>query len=681
MMMKNLIKTLWFILAVVWPSVTFAASSTDYPQWNATIDTSNIINKACIEWAWWKKCDDEIISLYACLSISSSWTMVEINEHNQWSMRFTCEASDNTRSHSFKIDCGNWTFSAGDSSSSYSAYCTYTGGNVWHTYSVQCYVDDLNMSNPTNPACIKNIKIGNVVPLNVCWDWTLDDGEECDLKWNYGDILPIHNYLDYIQNTPAWWTYANNWYSCKNCKIIKDGNFVYEPVECLRADTPISVMNNELIPYWRNLYIEDAIHDDSGSCASYDEEKTLLNEDSMKCHFAVYNGKNNQDWDPIMRFTEDCYNDNINKNIYTYFAGTHQTQQRKVDWAALNSAFGLLGHNAVDEFWEYKLVLERVDYQYCNTEDRQWHKWDKYWAVCEVNFAVTQQYIMQVSTFGVNPVWTTNEFLKEYYAMDWQRILDKSDLNSVIKTDNSDYAIDSSVQSKFDEFKDKYEKLAVEIDSPSVWSSRSSSIWNILSVNSSDVTIKKVPNKSIYFIEWKRDNQTLTLSQDVAKQLAPAYTIIVENMDVEIVGNVLQYAMIVTNWTMSFKDSWQDGKDNMRCAYWWQVVQWIYVALWWFKAANENLLNQSENDFRCPWWWLHVKWVLIWDWIENISNNKRSQLNSWFNLNGSESVQSRQRREKIIKWASLLIEYNPSLWKTLPPWAEIFTENLEIYRK
>jgi hypothetical protein len=59
--------------------------------------------------------------------------------------------------------------------------------------------------------------------------------------------------------------------------------------------------------------------------------------------------------------------------------------------------------------------------------------------------------------------------LDDYFDMFGEEILTKrTDLKDVIRTDNSDYAVDDNVQSKFDEFKEKYEKLAVEIDSPSV---------------------------------------------------------------------------------------------------------------------------------------------------------------------------------------------------------------------
>jgi hypothetical protein len=51
-------------------------------------------------------------------------------------------------------------------------------------------------------------------------------------------------------------------------------------------------------------------------------------------------------------------------------------------------------------------------------------------------------------------------------------------------------------------------------------------------------------------------------------------------------------------------------------------------------------------------------------------NGRRSQLNSWFNVT-STSISAQkvrtERKKKIMEGAALLIEYNPSLWKTLPP--------------
>jgi hypothetical protein len=192
-------------------------------------------------------------------------------------------------------------------------------------------------------------------------------------------------------------------------------------------------------------------------------------------------------------------------------------------------------------------------------------------------------------------------------------------------------------------------------------------------------SLKKVPNKSIYFLEW---NWTLVLSQDNVDYLTTAFTLIVDWMDVEIQWNFLKYAMIVTKGSMSFKDTGWDSKLMTSCANWWQVVQWIFVANNFVGADDEDLKNDNVNKLWCPWWWLHVKWVLIWSDIDELIESKRSQLNSWFNApNSSDSAIKKAKRDTIIKWASVLIEYSPTLWKTLPPWAEIFTESLEVYRK
>jgi hypothetical protein len=95
-------------------------------------------------------------------------------------------------------------------------------------------------------------------------------------------------------------------------------------------------MNNEVLPYRWRLWIKDTqiVVDDDDYCSDHygdsktsTKEKTILKESSMKCHFAVYNGKNNQDGDPIMRFVEDCFNDNFEDyDIYRYFDEYHKTK-------------------------------------------------------------------------------------------------------------------------------------------------------------------------------------------------------------------------------------------------------------------------------------------------------------------------------------------------------------------
>lgn len=698
MMMKNLIKTLWFILAVTWPSVAMATTNTDTPQWWTAMGSNIIHNKVCIESEQtpWEHCDVADVTIvdnsYACLSISKSPDLVPSN----WNVTITCRASDNTKWHDFRIECGNEAWDVltwyEEAWQSFSRVCHYWDRAA--PYNIACYVDD---EIPTNPAC--ETTIGYPIPERPCWNGIVDSPlEQCDLGWAYQQLIQCSD-----ESCLSQW---NSDYYCLNCAIVYRWNFLYEPVECRYSDTPISVMNNEYVPYRWTLYNKQTqeFTTNEADCRNgrySDSNKTLLldDEDSLRCYFVVYNGKNNQDsqyeyrMEPIAEFDEYCRNfdeEYDEQDIFDYFIDTHNWNGDKhPDWLNLNTVNAVTDGHSEREFWEYKLVLQKVEYKVCNKAQGTWEDWVRYWAICEVNFAVTEPYIMQISTFGVSPVWSNNKFLEKYYAMDWEPILTKSDLSNVIRTDNSDYAVDSNVRSKFDEFKNKYESLAVSmsLDSTVKGTRWTNTLRNIFSVEDWRVTaIKKVPGKSIYFLEW---NWTLVLSQDKIDYLTTAFTLIVKWMDVEIQWQFLKYAMIVTDKQMSFKDTWPKG--NMGCADGWQVVQWIYVALWWFKSANETLRNTNANKKWCPWWWLHVKWVLIWDNIEDITNTKRSQLNSWFNVDSSslstnnleaiEKARMKARRETIIKWASLLIEYSPSLWKTLPPWAEIFTEGLEIYRK
>jgi len=194
-------------------------------------------------------------------------------------------------------------------------------------------------------------------------------------------------------------------------------------------------------------------------------------------------------------------------------------------------------------------------------------------------------------------------------------------------------------------------------------------IWDLFNHG----VVKKVPNQFIFFVKWDGE---LTLKQLTEYFPGTPFTIYVEGMDVIVEWSVKTNGMIITDNKIYFED---DSTQNY-CEDGWQIVQWIFVAQWGFEA-NERLRNNDKNVERCPWGNLQVKWVLIWDWLENLMNNRRSHLNSWFQTDSSlESSIKRERRNEIFEGAALLIEYNPDLWSLLPPGAESFTQSLDVYR-
>ena len=707
MMMKKLIKTLGFILAVAWPSIVMAAPRTDQPQRNTNTNPNDIRNKVCIESPQTeKKCAQVKVTVvensYACESLTSSWSIINLNSNGQWNMRFTCTAS-NSQPHTITIYCGNWRSWTIENESSFSYNCNYWPywpDDEWENFNAYCTIDWETLAQ-TNPACIKNVSTKPGLYWE-CGNWIIEAWEDCDLgsaRW-----IPelIWDYLDQKRTIGAG-QFANNNYRCKNCKILDWGIFVYDPAECLYSDTPISVMDKEIMPFWWRLWLKEAnlvgdngcyqeeiIFDDDTSASkvwtlSPRSKWTLLKKSSMLCTFSIYNWYDKLQWttNSAQTFTLPCFtwqSQFTTLPIYQYFRKTHQTTD--FDWwsyyATVNFILWWLKNKNDITYWEYKLVLEKVDYQYCDKTDGSRKTGKRYWAICEVDFAVTKPYMMQVSTFGTNPVATDEELLTNYYDMNGSWIIDNTDLRWTINTDNSDYAVSLDAKKQMDAFEAKYKKLAVKINTNTISTLFG---WDSAWVSS----VSKVPNQPIYFVEWEG---VLKLSQKkIASKNAKPYTIYVKWMDVEIEWNMSIYAMIITNQKISFTDTYVDkdshGKEWSRCTSGWQVVQWIFVALNWFKKWS-SLENTSPNQLRCPRWGLHIKWVLIWDNIDKLTDSRRSQLNSWFNVDyvwwSAQKIKT-DRKKKIMEWASLLIEYSPELWKSLPPWADLFTESLEVYKR
>jgi len=176
--------------------------------------------------------------------------------------------------------------------------------------------------------------------------------------------------------------------------------------------------------------------------------------------------------------------------------------------------------------------------------------------------------------------------------------------------------------------------------------------------------MKKVPGKSIYFIEWNKTIRDGDFTKPVTFiQTNPNSTITIKwsitNLNM----------MILTEWTIKFEDT---NSCNNR-----QVVKWIFYAGSKLIRTPVDKNTSLSNDKWCTWWWLTIKWVLIWKWLNQMMKDSRSNLNGWFDANSDS-----QKKRVVMDGASVLIEYSPSVFttSTMPPGAEYFTTALSIYK-
>lgn len=292
-------------------------------------------------------------------------------------------------------------------------------------------------------------------------------------------------------------------------------------------------------------------------------------------------------------------------------------------------------------FWEYKILLTGVKYSKC--ENGNWTKQSSD-STCNTNFMLTNSYTVQ-KTPSWNLKASTTE-LDKYLSYDGERVFTK--LLNAIKT--TEYNSNSNVDNAMKTFIDKYSKLAVKVN-----------LWNNSFLEWTDV--RKVPWKNIYFVSGSLTVKWWTQS------IKTPFTIVQtsDNANVTISWNVQHNMMLLTNWNIIFK--WDCESD--------QTVKWIFYAKGklnrYAKARNENI----DTSVWCTNGWLHVRWVLIWSNFDKLMDNSRSNINDRFI--GQES----KRKEYVMNWASVLIEYSPSIFSksTMPPGAEDFTTALSIYKQ
>lgn len=445
------------------------------------------------------------------------------------------------------------------------------------------------------------------------------------------------------------------------------------------------------------------------SCSSVDEGKIDLR--TLYCTFAVYSPGSMNPNHPLYKFEAPCVNQNgwsdANGKIYSriksfitqnrngWLGGSHLSDHGSVKnvFDSLDNQgqypvlFNLSSKMLIKDFWtsraavvgttkdrtlqnidistfgEYKIALENMTYQTCEAgKDKNGKEtyqlssknpW--YQRICEVDFTVTDHYMIQRSPYGIGNKSTTN--LDKYGLMNGGNFMKTYFPNTPIHNDA--YQTPSSMKSLFITFKNKYAKLAKTVK---------------------DVKgLSKVPGKAIYFYEGTQE--ITDLLKNATKQ--PFTLIASKGQNLTIKGDLNTNAMIMTQGTITFDATNTCNGKLDRKGHAGQIVKGIFYAGAGFKSSNhDNLKNTydklSDGD-RCNYGNLHIKGVAIGD-LSKVVSARRSELYTWFQGNGG-GKDGGEKVQKIINGASVLVDYNPTLRGNLPPGANEFNKALAVYRK
>lgn len=104
--------------------------------------------------------------------------------------------------------------------------------------------------------------------------------------------------------------------------------------------------------------------------------------------------------------------------------------------------------------------MDKVEYKYCLGEDKEVGSVLE--RVCNTDFAVTQPYLAQKSSFGVTPKATSIK-LDNYLSLLGEELISTTDLKDIMVLDERDYAGGNKVQTMIDTFITKYDKLAIAV--------------------------------------------------------------------------------------------------------------------------------------------------------------------------------------------------------------------------
>ncbi len=554
--------------------------------------------------------------------------IILVNSDGEWEGRFRCETLNGATAQEIKIDCGTggtskdgWRYALGSNVSRFETFCSYDENTVPQNKIVSCFTDGL--------MCDSANIIVDEPTLWYCGDGIVEWYEDCDDGEDNGS-------------------------SSSSCtKGCDDKDTDSEMVGCFNiGNNNISIQKWEILPFRWTLDAEKNVIA-WNTCDGKADGK--IPEDSIQCTFSIYNWENTEeDNDPVYTITKKCNENNRNGTLFNYF-----TNQSNNIWS-LKNAFGKYTIDSdrfvTDVFWEYKVVLDKVSYQYCRSDDKD--EGTEIDRVCSVNFTVTKPYLIQKSSFGITPKATTIP-LDGYYNLGGNTLITDTDLDKIMVLDADTYKWGNSIATMMDNFIKKYSKIAV-------------TYTTIKSDEGNTITVSKVPGQDI--VVFKGEG---TLPYTDTNKTKP-YTVILDGPSLKINWSIENTnAMFLLNkWDITILPA----KDACTKT---QIIKWIFVTKQWsFLAGSDNLTNDDTSKQWCAFGWLKVQWVLIGNNIDNLVQSRRSQLNHWFTVWGaSDAAIKAERRNEIFNWAAVLIEYSPSLWNALPPGASEFTKALDVYKQ
>ena len=538
--------------------------------------------------------------------------------------------------------------------------------------------------------------------------------EICDLGPNGGTIGPdgkLFSSQDIYDKK-----YAG--YTCTaSCGLKNKGEQIAPKCFNLQNGS-ISIMKWEVLPFYWNLdgmagkatiqEKQDWLKDHYVENKDKADSTPKIDISSMKCTFKVYGPGRNLS-NVVYDFTAPCFNsigwqdalhgtyssikDYINQNRNGWLGGSHLANQGRVknvfdtldnqgqypvlfplsskllirdfgqSSASLvksNSDVSRLPLSNIQTFGEYKVALERIDYNLVSkgekdklTEEKK--NFDD--RICEVDFAVTDHYMIQRSPYGIGNKATKD--LKAYKLMKWDSFISDGKLFGTERAVEQDYAPSKELQKQFITFKNKYQKLAKPVKGKE--------------------GLSKVPGKAIYFYEGTQE--ITDLLKNATKQ--PFTLIASKGQNLTIKGDLDTNAMIMTQGTITFDATNACNGKLDRKGHAGQIVKGIFYAGAGFQSSeHDNLKNTYEKlskGDRCNYGNLHIKGVAIGD-LSKVVAARRSELYTWFQGNGG-GKDGGEKVQKIINGASVLVDYNPTLRGNLPPGANEFNKALAVYRK